>query len=122
MIYNLLLSKESNLITVTAKGPYSLNDIMELIHIIISDDRYKPTYNLIIDLRELKYTPVISEIFKLSEFFISSKQHFMGKTGLITDNESLYNLFKLATMFTASKGLRTIVFWNMEDALNWITD
>lgn len=122
MIYKLEISEDTNLITVTAKGTYSLNEIMDLIYIVIKDPRYKPTYNAIIDLRELKYTPVISEIFKLSEFFISSKQHFKSKTGLVTNNESLYNLFKLSTMFVVKEGLKSNIFRNMEEALAWIAD
>ena len=122
LIYKLEISEETNLMTVTAKGTYSLNDIMDLIYIVIKDPRYIPTYNAIIDLRELKYTPVISEIFKLSEFFISSKQHFKSKTGLVTNNESLYNLFKLSTMFVVKEGLKSNIFRNMEEALAWIAD
>ena len=122
MIYKLEISEEKNLMTVTVKGTYSLNEIMDLIYIVINDPRYKPTYNSIIDLRELKYTPVISEIFKLSEFFISSKQHFKSKTGLVTNNESLYNLFKLSTMFVVKEGLKSNIFRNMEEALAWIAD
>ena len=101
MIYKLEISEETKLITVTASGTYSLNKIIDLIYIVIKDPRYKPTYNSIIDIRDLKYAPVVNEIFTLSDFLISSKQHFKGKTGLVTNNESLYNLFKLSIIFVA---------------------
>jgi hypothetical protein len=122
MIYKLEISEESNLITVTAKGPYSLNEILDLVYFVIKDPRYKPTYNIIIDMRELRYKPIIREIFKLSEFFISSKQYFKGQTGLVTKNKSLYNLFKLATLFVAKYNLNSDIFMNIEEALAWVRD
>ena len=65
MTYKLEISADNNLVTVTPEGAYSLKNIMDLIHIVIKDPQYKSSYNLLIDLRDVNYTPIISEIFIL---------------------------------------------------------
>ena len=122
MTYNCEVSDESNLVTVTPKGTYSLKSIIDLIHIVIKDPQYKSTYDLLVDLRDMKYTPIVSEIFAISEFVVSFKQYFKGKTALVAKGELLYSMFKLSAMFVAKQGLKTNIFHEPEEALAWIAD
>jgi len=120
MIYKIDISEKDNLLTVTPEGIYSMNKILDLVHIVIENPLFKPTTNLIIDIRAVKYTPVISEIFSISEFFVSMKKHFKGKTAIVVQGDVFYNMFKLSTMFVAKQGLKSNIFRDMEKALAWL--
>ncbi len=122
MIYELDISDENNLVTVTPKGPYSRKDILNLILIVVRDPLYKPIYNSIIDLRFIKYDLVISDVFAISEFILSVKKCFRRKTALVVHGEPLYNMFKLSAMFVSRQGLNTNIFHDPKEALAWIVE
>jgi len=73
LIYDYFISPETKFVHAIAKGNYSIKDIKKLVEIIISDERYKPYFNPIIDIRKVKYTPVVSEILEISDFIITMK-------------------------------------------------
>ncbi|MCK5201177.1 MAG: hypothetical protein KAR21_22640 [Spirochaetales bacterium] len=122
MIYKLNISKNNNLVTITARGIYSLKDIKRLIHLIIEDPHYKATYNIIIDISAIKYTPIVSEISVISSFIISLKHYFKGKTAIVAEGELIYSMFKLSTLLLTKQGLKSSIFHNPEEALTWIKD
>ena len=122
MTYKIDISEKDNLVTVTPEGLYSLNKILDLIQIVIENPLYKPTYNSLIDMRDMKYTPVISEIFTISEFTVSMKNHFRGKTAIVVQGDVLYNMFKLSTMFVSKHGLKSNIFREPESALAWLAE
>ena len=122
MIYKLDISEQDNLVKVTPEGNYSMNNVLDLIQIILENPLYKPTNNILVDMRNMKYTPVINEIFAISEFIVSMKKHFRAKTAMVVQGDVLYTMFKLSTMFVVKQGLKSNVFHNVEDALTWLTD
>jgi hypothetical protein len=72
--YKLIITPETKLVTVKAEGFYNLKTIKALIHMVIKDPLYNSTYNSLIDIRDVTYTPVASEIFAISDFVISFKK------------------------------------------------
>ena len=119
-VYNIEISAENSLVTVIAKGVYKLQEIKDLIHKVIKDPEYKPEYNSIIDIRDVKYTLTVSEIFSISDFVVSFKHYFKGKTAIIAKGEILINMFKLSTMFISKFGLKTNIFVDFEQANIWL--
>ncbi|MCK5153430.1 MAG: hypothetical protein KAQ93_03655 [Spirochaetales bacterium] len=122
VVYSIDISTTNHLVMVTAKGIYKLNEIKDLIHTVIKDPEYKPEYNSIIDIRDVKYTLTVSEIFSISDFILSFKHYFKGKTAIIAKGEILINMFKLSTMFISKHGLQTNIFLNYEEAIKWLED
>lgn len=76
MTFKLKFSLEKSLVTITPKGTYSVKDITALMMIVVSDPLYKPEYDLIVDIRDVKYTPIVSEILQISKFIITMKKNF----------------------------------------------
>lgn len=62
MNYTLSILPKHKLVRITAEGQYSIGDIQRLIEIVVQDKDYRSDYNSLIDIREVKYTPVVSEI------------------------------------------------------------
>ena len=120
MIYDYFISPETKFVHAIAKGNYSIKDIKKLVEIIISDERYKPYFNSIIDIRKVKYTPVVSEILEISDFIITMKNSFKAKVALLVNGEFLYTLFKLSANRSKKSGIKFDIFTDLEKAKNWI--
>ena len=120
MVYKLRISENENLVTVTARGSYSLKDIKRLIHLIVDEPHYKTSFNIIIDITGITYTPIISEIKVISDFLVSLKHYFKGITTIVAEGELIYSMFKLSTQLINKQGLKSNIFSTMEEALVWI--
>ena len=103
MTYKLEFSDENNLVTITPKGSYSAKDITALMLIVVNDPLYKSEYDLIVDYRDVKYTPIVSEILQNSQFVVTMKKHFKGKTAIIASGDLLYSMFKVTAQYTSGK-------------------
>lgn len=122
MTYEIDISEENNLVTVTPKGTCTIIDMKALVYLVIKDPLYKSTYDLLIDKREVKYTPVVCEVLEVSQFLAPLKQHFEGKIALVIDSELFYSMFKLSSQYTSKNGFNSNVFHDPEEALAWIVD
>ncbi|MDA3812095.1 MAG: hypothetical protein PF518_17385 [Spirochaetaceae bacterium] len=117
-VYN--ISEKNKLISISQCDLYSFQEVKGLINVIIKDPQYKPTYNFLIDLREIKYTPIIDEMKELSEYLISLKKHFGGVSIIISNNDVHHDLFRYAATLVSKKGLKIRHFYNPEHAKRWI--
>jgi hypothetical protein len=122
VIYKLKISEKENLVTVTARGSYSLKDIKRLIHLIIEEPHYKSSFNVIIDITCIVYTPIVSEISVISDFIVSLKHYFKGITAIVAKGDLIYSMFKLSTLLINKQGLKSSIFTSIEEALAWIKD
>jgi len=120
VVYKLKISKNENLVIVTARGSYSLKDIKSLIHLIVEEPHYKTNFNIIIDITGIIYTPIISEIKVISDFLVSLKHYFKGTTAIVAESELIYSMFKLSTQLINKQGLKSNIFSTIEEALDWI--
>lgn len=116
--YNIL--DENQLTFIIPSGRYSLKDIKSLITLVVSDPDYNPDYNVLLNLREVNYTPVVSKIIEISEFIVTMKQSFRAKTAIITKSELMYQMFKLSAHYTSKQGLQTNIFKDMDIAKEWL--
>jgi len=120
VVYKLKISENENLVTVTARGSYSLKDIKRLIHLIVDEPHYKTNFNIIIDISGINYTPIVSEIKVISDFLVSLKHYFKGTTAIVAEGELIYSMFKLSTMLINKQGLKSNIFSTIDEALVWI--
>ena len=120
MEYDYSISPENKFVHVIGRGEYGIKDIKKLVKIITSDERYRSDFNSIIDIRNVKYTPVVSEIIELSEFFILMKKSFRSKVAMVVKSELLYNLFKLSSHYTNKSNIKTNIFIDLGEAREWL--
>ena len=120
MIYDYSISPEKKIVRIVADGDYSISDIKKLVEIITNDERYRPEFNSIVDIRKVKYTPVICEVMEISDFIIAMKKSFKAKVTLVVNGELLYNLFKLSANHSKNNGVRFEIFTDLEKAEKWI--
>ncbi len=120
VVYKLKISEKENLVTVTARGNYSLKDIKKLIHLIVEEPHYQSKFNIIIDISGIIYTPIVSEMKVISDFLVSLKHYFKGITAIVAEGELIYSMFKLSTLLINKQGLRSNIFTSIEEALAWI--
>ena len=119
-VYNLDISSENSLVTVTANGTYTLKNIKDLIHAVIKDPLYRSQYNSIIDIRDVIYTPEFNEVLAISNFVNSFKHYFKGKVAIIARGKILYNMFRLSTVFVSRQGIKSNIFMDPEEAMAWL--
>ena len=119
---DLTISEEANLVTVITKVTCTITDMKALIYLVIRDPLYKATYDLLIDKREVKYTPIVCEVLEVSQFLAPLKQHFEGKIAIVIDSELFYSMFKLSSQYTSKNGFNSNIFHDPDEALSWITN
>ena len=123
MKYCISFSEEKSLINICQQDSYSFKEIELLINEIYRDPRYKPTYNFLIDIRKIRHTPIVQEMYELAELISLKGKSFKGNTAIVTENEVHHYLVKLAMMMVLSKtGIKNRVFQHPEQALNWLNE
>jgi len=122
LIYDYSISPETRFVHIIANGNYSISDIKNLIELVTNDERYRPEFNSIVDIQDVKYTPVVSEIIDFSNFIITIKKSFEAKVALVVKGEILYNLFKISSHLSNKNGIKVDIFTDLEKAKNWITE
>ena len=90
--------------------------------LVTNDERYRPEFNLLINIQDVKYIPVVSEIMEISDFFIIMKNSFKAKVALLVNGELLYTLFKLSINRSRKSGIKFDIFTDMEKAKKWINE
>lgn len=118
--YEINISVQRKLVSVKPYGEYDLRGIQNLIDEIIKNPRFDPSYDIILDQLDTKYSPLVGEIYELCKFLAKRKSSFQGKTAIIIENDVLHNLYKLATMFMAKEGMTTYLFKTVDEALDWL--
>jgi hypothetical protein len=116
------ISDQKNLIQIVQQEYYSFCDFKSLVEAIIQDPRYKPEYNVLIDLRGIKYTPVVRDMMVLSEYMSNLIEHYKGSTAIITHNCTHHYLLKLATIQAGKNGFKSRIFCEPEYAQLWLND
>jgi hypothetical protein len=120
--YNIDISKNNKTITINASGQYDLDSTKNLIHKVIMDPRFNPEYDLLVDIRDVKYIPKINEIFSISNFVLSFKQYFKKKIAIIASGEILIKMFKVSSVFISKQGMQSYVFQNPQEAVKWLDE
>ncbi len=120
MIYDYSISPEKKIVHIVADGNYSIANIKNLVELITHDERYMPDFNSIVDIRKVKYTPVVSEIMEISDLILTMKNSFKAKVALVVNGELLYNLFKLSANRSKKNGIKFEIFTDLEEAKFWI--
>ncbi len=122
MDYDYSISPENKFVHVIGKGKYGIKDIKNLVKIVTSDKRYNSDFNSIIDIRNVKYTPIVSEIIELSDFFIVMKKSFKSKVAIIVKSEFLFSMFKISSHYTNKNNIKTSIFLDLGKAREWIDE
>lgn len=122
MEYTYKISKTHCYVSIVLKDLTTCQGVKMLLDEIVSDKKYNRSYNFLVDLRQLKYTPIIPEMEQLSKCVISFKEHLHGSVALVTNNEIQHYLFKYAAILLSKNGLKYRVFCEPENALNWLLD
>ncbi len=120
VIYDYSISNKLKFVHIIGKGKYSIEDIKKLVKIIISDEKYSSDFNSLIDIRQVIYTPVVSELMDLSDFFIIMKDSFKSKVALVVKNELMCTLFKISTHIPNKNNIKTNIFTDQEKAMEWL--
>ena len=122
MIYDYSILPEKKFVHITANGNYSIKDIKNLVELVTNDVRYRPEFNSIVDIQNVKYTPVVSEIIEFSDFIITMKKSFKAKVALVVKGEIVYNLFKISSHHSNKSGIKVDIFTDLQKAKNWISE
>ncbi len=120
--YNFFISPEQNYVHIKAEGKYSIGDIKTLIEVVTHDERYNPSFNSLVDIRNISYTPVVSEIMDFADFIKATKQFFKAKVALVVKGDVIYNLFKLSSHLSRKNGIMVSIFNDITEAEAWIAD
>ncbi len=122
MDYDYEISPEIKFVNVTGRGKYSIADIKNLVRIITGDKKYNPDFNSLIDIRRVTYTPVVSELMELSDFFILMKESFKSKVAIVVKSDLMYNLFKISSHRTNKNNIETNIFTDPDKAREWLNN
>ena len=122
MFYKVYISKVNKNVTVIANGLYNNKDVEELVLTVLTQEDYNPHYEILVDLREIKYVSSVFDMFSVSSSFTEMRQYFKGKIGIVVKNGFIYRTFRLASHFNIKNGIAVNIFNDFDKAIVWLSD
>jgi len=122
LFYKIFISKKNKKIFTIANGEYNSYDVFKLVDIVITSTDYNPYFSILIDITEVTYLSNLPDFIGLSKKLSKMNMYFKGKIVFVVKNIFLYRLFRLASKYSISRGIKVRIFIDYDDAHNWFCD
>ncbi len=118
MLSNYSISPHEQTAYVTVQGAFDLHSSTETFGALTADSDFTPSYQVLVDLREMKFTPSGAELRMLASILTSNKGRLQGKVALITSQLHFYSA-RLTCLIAEAAGCQTRAFPGMCAAKKW---
>lgn len=119
MIFEFDILESESLVAIRVEGVGNFQTGLERILQVANDYRFKPEFNILVDMCHLHYFPSLSEMRDFADVLISLKERCSGKTALIVSNFLHYGLGKFLGGLLEAAGIKMQVFRAASDAERW---
>jgi len=92
---------------VKAVGTIDVQDSIKAMKALIDDQDFNSHFNVIVDLRQIKYTPNPTDSFRIKDSLNILKTHFLGEITVLSDIK-LLPIIKMTTAMAKVYGLNIV--------------
>ncbi len=119
MVFEFDILEAESLVAIRVEGAGNFQKGLESILRVANDDRFKPEFNVLVDLCRLHYSPSLAELHDFASVLISLKEKCSGKAALVVSNFFHFGLGKLLSHLLSLAGINVQVFRTASDAVHW---
>lgn len=119
MVFEFDILEAESLVAIRVEGVGNFQKGIESILKVANDDRFKPEFNVLVDLCRLHYSPSLAELHDFASVLISLKERCSGKAALIVSNFLHFGIGKLLSRLLNMAGINVQVFHTASDAVRW---
>ena len=114
------ISEEEALALVRYEGPTNLAEVVDSIVEVAGSPEFQPHYGVLVDLREMEYSPSVRELIEIASATINMKSLMQGKLALVTSNAFHHRMIQFNMRLVSVMGVRGKAFREMEEAREWV--
>ena len=118
MPYRWSICQEEELAEIVADGFVDTSSSIEALFAVTSDPEYAPHYRILIDMREMDFTPRLGDALEIASVLRKARSVLRGRMALVTHEE----LSRLAVIVAsiASGGVTIRTFEDYDAARLWV--
>jgi hypothetical protein len=110
---------EEELVTVRASGPTTFEQCIAVLDEIIGDPRHQKQFRVLVDAREVDYSPSIAELRQIATALAERHDSFSGRIALVLDPGPTFDLGELCSRLAQAEGFTLACFGAVQLALEW---
>jgi hypothetical protein len=115
------ISHEDKIAYVTAHGSITMETINQVISDVAADPLFQPKYKVVVDLRDMEYSPSVSDMQSIASIIGEMKNAYQNKVAIVVSGKFHYGMAKMAAAYTEMSGVPMIdVFTDFEEARQWV--
>jgi hypothetical protein len=114
------ISEEEALASVRFEGPTNLAEVVGSIVEVTGSPDFLSHYGVLVDLREMEYSPSVRELIEIASATINMKSLMQGKLALVTSSAFHHQLTQFNMRLVSVMGVRGKAFREMEEARRWV--
>jgi hypothetical protein len=114
------LKADEGLAYVLAVGSIDLRSVVESIVNVTGSPDFLPHYHVLVDLREMEYTPSVRELMEISSATTSLRSLHDGRVALVTSNAVHYRMTQLSVRLVSVMGVPMKAFRDPDAARSWL--
>ena len=117
------ISSENQLVYIEIRDSTDLPELEKAKAAIISDPQFKAGYDVIFDAREMKYTPIASDVREVVKLVLQSKDKLKNKKiALVMSGAFLYEIAEMVVHYITQKiDIPIKAFDNIDTANKWLS-
>jgi hypothetical protein len=117
--YHEVRDKE-RLVYVKGKGRLRIEEVTRAMRELVDSPNFNSRYQLLIDVTEILYTPIIAEIEYTAVAVAGIKGIVKEKIAILVKGDVIYALSKLFVIYAKKAGLNIQTFDDMNEAKDWL--
>jgi len=120
MPFSYRILPEDRLAYVTASGPVDLRATLETMGRVAKDPRFEPDYRVVVDAREMQYTPSFGELRVLAWALGHERQAYKNRVAVVRPASAVQAREDVYTRLSKLTGVALGLFRDRDAALAWV--
>ncbi len=112
---------DEGIFIVTISGRLSIDELQQTIGEAFNDTLYSTGHNILVDIRNIKYTPIFSEVQESVKLLSHIKNVISEKVALLVKGDVAYAMGWLFCRMIREMGFNIEVFLDVEEAKSWLS-
>lgn len=114
------ISHEEQLATVLAEGRINLSECVKAIEDLGKDETFDPSYNVLVDLRNMEYSPSTGDAYAIVLTLRRLKTFYQGRIGLVVSGTFLFGMARMTGLLAEAAGFSMVPFQDYDLAYQWV--
>ena len=119
MGFEWVVDSERELVTIVAAGRVDFESTTDLMRTLANDPRYRSSYPVLVDLRQLDYTASMEETHKFADL-MAELGIFRNRMALVVSSSIHFGVGRQMSALAGRHGRQLEVFTGMRNALRWL--